>query len=887
VDFVSLPAAQEAGIAPLSELPYSTRVLAEHILRTESPAEAREQLRHLVAAATGTATSPDAAPGAARGTVALRPRRVLLQDSSGIPVLADLVVLRETVAAAEGDPDLVSPRIGMDLVVDHALEVDEYGHAGAAERNLALERERHADRYRFLDRVAGRIPRLRVVPPGLGICHQLNLEVLAQLVCLGESVDGRRLAGFDSVLGTDSHTTMINALGVAGWGVGGIEATAAALGQPVTFPAPEVVGVRLSGRLGDGALATDVALRLAEVLRALGVVGRVVEFTGPAVATLTVGDRATIANMAPEYGATMAFFPPDRATLDYLRATGRSEEHVALAEAFLTAQGMLATPDSPGPRFATVVHLDLGSVGRSMAGPSRPHQRLGLQQLADGAGGRPPEGTGPEGTGPEGRRPCDGDIVIAAITSCTNTSNPRAMAAAGLLARNAVARGMTVPPWVKTSLAPGSHSASQMLADTGLQESLDRLGFQVVGHGCATCMGNSGPLADGVEEEITAREVAVSAVLSGNRNFPGRVHPRVPAAYLASPPLVVAAALAGSVRVDLERDPLGLDDAGRPVLLHELWPSAQEIDGVLETPEASAALGAAAHLLPVVARVPDGSGGSNDDAAAPAGGRAPLWGEVSGSIRRPPFADLTAAGFTQVGTVHGDLFGARQLLRLGDGVTTDDISPVARITPDSAAGRWLTEQGVAADRLGSFSSRRLNHDVMLRGGFANHRLRNALTPGHPGGFTRVFPENDVVPVHEAAARYRHRGEPVVVVAGASYGAGSARDWAAKVTRLLGVRAVLAVGFERIHRTNLVALGVLPLQIDAKTAASLDGSETIDLIGMDAGSLPGGTVTVRIHGGDGVVTEVTALTRIDTPTEAAWLRSGGLIPFLVAHALPQE
>ncbi|PZH20299.1 aconitate hydratase AcnA [Streptomyces sp. NTH33] len=871
VDFVSLPAAQEAGAGPLSKLPYSSRILAEHILRTESPAEAREQLRHLVAAATDITTLP--------GTVALRPQRVLLQDASGIPVLADLVVLRETVAAAGGDPALVAPRIGMDLVVDHALEVDEYGHAGAAARNLRLERERHADRYQFLDQVAERIPRLRVVPPGLGICHQLNLEVLAQVVCLGEPANGRRLAGFDSVLGTDSHTTMINALGVAGWGVGGIEATAAVLGQPVTFPAPQVVGVRLSGRLGEGALATDIALRLAEMLRAIGVVGRVVEFTGPAVGTLTVGDRATIANMAPEYGATMAFFPSDRATLAYLRATGRPEQHVALAEAFLTAQGMLATPGAPEPRFATTVDLDLSSVGRSMAGPARPHQRLRLDQV--------PAGTGSPRTDAARARTRlrDGDIVIAAITSCTNTSNPRAMAAAGLLARNAVARGMAVPPWVKTSLAPGSHSASRMLAGTGLQEALDRLGFHVVGHGCATCMGNSGPLSGDTEEEIVARDVAVAAVLSGNRNFPGRVHPRVPAAYLASPPLVVAAALAGSVLVDLERDPLGFDAAGRPVHLHELWPSAQEIDSLVESPVARAALGAAARLLPVAPHVPTDSPHFTESlhSADSTGERGRLWGDVSGSIRRPPFADLAAAGFGQVGTVHGDLLGARQLLLLGDGVTTDDISPVSRIAPDSAAGRWLLERNVAPDQLGSFSSRRLNHDVMLRGGFANHRLNNRLTPGHPGGLTRVFPEGNIVPVHEAAARYRRRGEPVVVVAGASYGAGSARDWAAKVTRLLGVRAVLAAGFERIHRTNLVALGVLPLQIDPQTVTSLSGSETLDLIGMDAGSVPGGTVTVRIHRGNGVVDEVIARARIDTPTEAGWLRSGGLIPGLVAEA----
>ncbi|MGW1023910.1 aconitate hydratase AcnA [Streptomyces sp. NPDC002577] len=857
VDHVSLPAAEEAGAGPLSTLPYSSRVLVEHILRTESAADAREQVRSVAAAATGTAAAP--------GTVALRPRRVLLQDASGIPVLADLVVLQETVAGAGGDPAGVAPRIRMDLVVDHALEVDHYGHDDAAARNLQLERERHADRYRFLDWAAGRLPGLRVVPPGLGICHQLNLEVLADLVSLGEPDGGRRLAGFDSVLGTDSHTTMINSLGVVGWGVGGIEATAAVLGQPVAFPAPEVVGVRLSGRLPEGALATDIALRLTEELRRVGVVGSIVEFTGQGVETLAVGDRATIANMAPEYGATMAFFPPDAATLAYLRATGRSAQHVEMAEAFLTAQGMLATPGSPEPRFARTLDLDLGSVGRSMAGPARPQQRLPLAEVPSSAP-VPVRNRAQEGE----RRLRDGDIVIAAITSCTNTSNPRAMAAAGLLARNAVARGLTVPPWVKTSLTPGSHSASRMLADSGLQKSLDQLGFQVAGHGCATCMGNSGPLAAGVEEQVAAGDLAVAAVLSGNRNFPGRIHPRVSASYLASPPLVVAAALAGSVQVDLENEPLGVDSAGRPVHLRELWPPAQEIDGLVDGPATGAALSAAAQLLPA----PQSRAGSADDSGY-------AWDGVSGAIRRPPFADLAAAGFGQVGTVRGDLVGARQLLLLGDGVTTDDISPVSRIDPESTAGRWLIEQGVAPDRLGSFSSRRLNHDVMLRGGFANHRLQNRLTPGRPGGLTRVFPEGDVVPVHEAAARYRDRCEPVVVVAGASYGAGSARDWAAKVTRLLGVRAVLASGFERIHRTNLVALGVLPLQIDAEAVATLDGSETLDLFGMDAGAVPGGTVRVRIRRGGTVVGEVAARARVDTATEVAWLRSGGLIPGLVA------
>jgi aconitate hydratase len=726
----------------------------------------------------------------------------------------------------------------MDLVVDHALEVDHAGSADAAERNLRRERERHRDRLEFLEWAAGRLPGLRVVPPGVGICHQLNLEVLARVVHLAEP----GLAAFDSVLGTDSHTTMINGLSVVGWGVGGIEATAAAMRHPVAIPVPEVVGVRLVGALPAGVLATDVALRLTADLRGIGVLGAVVEFCGPALAALPVPDRATIANMAPEYGATMAYFPPDEATLAYLALTGRPEDQVALARDYLRVQGLL-TADVPEPEFGRVIELDLGTVGRSMAGPSRPAERRDLGEVAARARETPAQ---------RASAVRDGDVVIAAITSCTNTSNPRAMVAAGLLARNARRRGLTSATWVKTSLTPGSRSATALLADTGLQASLDELGFQVAGHGCATCMGNSGPLPAEIERDVAAG-VQVAAVLSGNRNFPGRVHPSITASYLASPPLVVAAAIAGSVRVDLATEPLGHDDAGAPVHLVDVWPSDAEIEELV----AGAAWRVPA-ALPVV--TPDHRAVADF-----------AWQGESGMIRRPPFADLASEPI-------GDVRGARPLLLLGDGVTTDDISPVGRITPDSAAGRWLRERAVT--ELGSFAGRRLNHDVMVRGGFANPRLVNRLAPDAPGGWTTVYPEREVVPVHKAAARYAAARTPVVVVAGDSYGAGSARDWAAKVTRLLGVRAVLAVGFERIHRTNLVAMGVLPVRVGADLVALLTGEEILDVLVEQDG------VTVIVHRDGEVVGRAAAVADVRTAAEAEWLRAGGLLPHLVASALLQ-
>jgi aconitate hydratase len=846
VDHYSLGLAEEHGAGPISSLPWSLRTLVENLLRHQDhEAVTAGHVRAVTARDTSAA-------------IPFLPGRVLLQDASGIPVLADLVTLQER-ARADGLPvDRLTPVLPLDLVVDHALEVDESATPTAAARNTELEFTRHEARYRFLRWAQDRLPGLRVIPPGVGICHQLNLEVLAPVVTTQETAGGP-VAALDCLVGTDSHTTMINALSVTGWGVGGIEATAAALGQPLFLRVPRVVGVRLEGALPAGVFASDLALTLAERLRRLDVVGAVVEFFGPGLSTLSVPDRATVANMAPEYGATMAWFPSDDRTLNYLAATGRSRAHVGSVEQYLRAQNLFHTSASPAPEFDTVVPLDLGTVRTVLAGPSRPHQ---LRTPAEVTATDHPDGPGRCGSAGERQ---DGDLAIAAITSCTNTSNPRSLIAAGLLARNAVAAGLRVQPWTKTSFTPGSRAAADLLAAAGLQEPLDELGFAVAGFGCGTCMGNSGPLLPDVAESARESQARLAAVLSGNRNFPGRVHPDVAHAYLASPAMVVAYALLGHVRADPQHEPLGSRPDGSPVRLTDLWPTDDEIDDLVVRHE-GASLGRSATLplfTPEWQRM------------RPVQGATYEWEGEAGTIRRPPFADpeLTRPVITS------DLTGARALLVLGDGVTTDHISPVARILPDSAAGAWLKARGVAAGELGTFSSRRLNHEVMVRGGFANSRLENRLTPDMPGGWTRTEPGAPAVPVHEAAEHWAARDVPTVVVAGQSYGAGSARDWAAKVTRLLGVRAVLARSFERIHRTNLVAMGVLPVEWERPGSLLLDGSETFDVLGLENLSA-GAELTVVVRRGDTVVDRSEALCRVDTDVEVAWLRAGGLLGHLV-------
>ncbi|MBH0122335.1 aconitate hydratase AcnA [Rhodococcus sp. CX] len=845
--YYSLAAAEANGAGPVGELPWSLKTLVEGVLRNQGHPEALPE--HVLALTRRDETA----------AVPFFPGRVLFQDASGIPVLADIVTLLERAESDGIDASAFRPSLPLDLVVDHALEVDEHGHASAAGRNIDLEYMRHHDRYRFLRWAQERIPGLRVVPPGVGICHQLNLEVLAPVVTTTES-DGLRVAALDALVGTDSHTTMINALGVTGWGVGGIEATAAALGQALMIRVPRVVGVELTGRLAPGVLASDLALTLAERLRAVNVVGAIVEFHGDGLGSLSVPDRATVANMAPEYGATMAWFPADRRTLDYLSTTGRSPEQVRLAEQYLTAQGLLHTASSPVPRFETTLRIDLSSITTTLAGPSRPHEALSLSEV--------PASRGESGSHSDdgASRSRSGDVAIAAITSCTNTSNPRALVTAGLLARNAVEAGLAAAPWTKTSLTPGSRAAADLLESSGLQAHLDRLGFHVTGFGCGTCMGNSGPLPPAPAGSDTTPD---TAVLSGNRNFTGRIHPDVTHAYLASPALVVAYALAGNVRVDLSAEPLGHAEDGSPVTLADLWPDEQEIDALLAEHEA-AALGRGADRALTTDRW--------EQLEYPHGEHY-RWDGETGSIRRPPFTDTELT----VPAIHGDLH-ARPLLVLGDAVTTDHISPVARVLPDSAAGRWLVERGVDERALGTFSSRRLNHDVMVRGGFANTRLHNFLAPDREGGWTRISPEQPPVPVHVAAEHHREHGTPVVVVAGELYGAGSARDWAAKVTRLLGVRAVLARSFERIHRTNLVALGVLPIQWDGPAPEEFDGSEEISVLGLD----DLGTsrdVAVRVTRAGEIRWEGTALARLDTPLEYEWLRAGGLFGHLLATRSP--
>ncbi len=847
--YVSLRHAEVAGAGPLSQLPYSLRVLAEHLLRRE---DGRSITRGDIEA-----LGQWVGRGSSTHSVSLYPARILMQDSAGIPVLADLTALDEAVRDSGGNPASVAPRLPMDMVVDHAVEVDEWASSQAMAVNLGKEFERHGDRYRFLKWAAGRFPGLRVAPPGVGICHQLNLEVIAELV-RGEFLeDGSTLAGFDSVLGTDSHTTMVNGLSVFGWGVGGIEAMAALLGEPVVMRIPEVVGVRLNGQLRPGAQATDLALALTAELRKRDLVQKFVEFCGAGLDALSVPDRATVANMAPEYGATMGYFPPDAQTIDYLRGTGRSEANVARAETFLRAQGIFRDTGSPEPTFTDIIDFDLGSVGAIVAGPSRPHQKNTLSEVPATL---PRRGSS--------ARLDEGSVVIAAITSCTNTSNPRALLAAGLLARNAVARGLKVPSWTKTSFAPGSRVASQLLADSGLQDSLDRLGFQVVGHGCTTCMGNSGPLPSEVQSAISERGLSVSAVLSGNRNFEGRIHPAVRQSYLASPALVVAYALAGTMNIDLSRDLVGTDTSGQPVTLANLWPSVDEVEDCLQRSNQPTRFleNRQAWLVGTPAW----------DALEPLDSERYPWEGEAGFIRKPPFLDIEL----REPQLLGDLTGARPLVVLHDGTTTDHISPVSRIPPDSAAGRWLLEHGVAAARHGSYSARRLNHDVMLRGGFANPRLRNLLVPGIEGGLTRLLPGDEVMPIHEAAADYRRRAIPAIVIAGSGYGAGSARDWAAKVTRLLGVRAVIARSFERIHRANLIAFGVLPLQYGPEITFALDGSEQFDILGLPDALRPGGLVELVVRKGYDV-RHVWLQCRIDTDVEAQWLRAGGVLAKVIS------
>ncbi|WP_337997543.1 aconitate hydratase AcnA [Oleispirillum naphthae] len=868
----SLKAAEQNGLPDVSRLPYSLKVLLENALRHED--------NHAVTVADIVSLATWPRHRHPSGEIAFHPVRILMPDSSGLPLLADLAAMRDAMRALGGDPARINPVIPAHLVVDHSVNVDFAGSADALARNKKQEYQRNGERYGFLKWAEGSYRNFKVVPPGSGICHQINLEYLAQVVWTGRDADGRETACPDSLLGMDSHTPMVNSLGVFGWGVGGIEAAAALLGQPVSVAIPEVVGCRLVGKPRPGLTATDIVLTVTQVLRRMGVVQKFVEFWGDGVSHLSLTDRAPISNMAPEYGATMGFFPIDRQTIDFLALSGRDPEQIALVESYARAQGLWRDADTPEPVFSDVVEVDLSAIEPSMAGPRRPQDRVPLTQVSqtvaqtvaqfrgvDASAAFPP--TAPESGAMAAIS--DGDIAIAAITSCTNSSNPSVVLAAGLIARNARARGLTAKPWVKTSLAPGSQVVAAYLERSGLQKPLDELGFQVVGFGCTTCLGNSGPLSAAVSREITEKDLMVAAVTSSNRNFEGRVHPQCRMAFLASPPLVVACAIAGTLRRDLLTEPLGADPEGKPVFLADIWPSPEEISEALRdavTPDL---------YRRSYADVFDG--GAEWDALSATGGVTFAWDPQSTYILQPPFFGET----TPEPAKPVDIVGARPLLMLGDSITTDHISPVGAITPDSAAGRYLIDQGVEPADFNSFSGRRVNHHVMMRGGFANIRLKNEMAPGTEGGFTRLMPEGSVVDVYDAAAAYRAAGVPLVVVAGKEYGAGSSRDWAAKVTRLLGVRAVIAESFERIHRSNLICMGVLPLQFPegvTRTTLGLTGCEVFDIAGLTEIRRPGGTLLCRIRRPGEAEGTVTLQVRLDTAYEVDYWRNGGILDYVL-------
>ena len=849
-------------------LPLAHKILLENLLRHEDgDTVTAQQIDDLVRGRDG-------------AVIAFFPSRVFLHDTNGVPVLTDLAALRDALAAAGGDPDRVSPRVRSELTVDHSIATEFAGRSDALAANVELEYARNAERYRFL-KWGQRLDGLRVVPPGSGIMHQINLEYLAGVV---ERRDGWAFP--DTCAGTDSHTTMVNGLGVLAWGVGGIEAEAVLLGQPLGLVVPRVVGVELTGRLGPGVTATDLVLTVTERLRAHGVVGRFVEFTGDAVARLPLAHRATVANMCPEYGATTALFPIDAVTLDYLRLSGRSAEQVSAVETYAKEQGLWHEPGRP-VRYDELLRIDLTEITASLAGPRRPQDRVPLVEAAKRARAEVRELTAGRSGSAEGgvwelaagrTSPADGGVpdgavAIAAITSCTNTSNPHAVVAAGLLARNARARGLLARAWVKTSFAPGSRTVTDYLTRAGLTEPLDELGFQLVGYGCMTCIGNSGPLKPEVAEAVTQRGVAVAAVLSGNRNFDGRINNEVALNYLASPPLVVAYALAGSITHDLLTEPLGIGVDGEAVLLADLWPEDAEVDAVVRRHVGT-------ELFHTAYR--DLFAGDERWAAVPAATGALFdWPSASTYLRRPPFLD----GVPDEAPGSIDIHGARVLAVLGDSVTTDHLSPAGRIPAASVAGRYLTALGETD--LNTYASRRGNFEVMVRGAFTNPRLRNQLVPSAAGGRTRDFTrDGQVTDIHEAAGRYAAAGVPLVVLAGFDYGAGSSRDWAAKGTALLGVRAVLARSFERIHRSNLVQMGVLPLQFQPGEHAEslgLDGTETYDLFGVTeaaaAAGRPDALVTVRAHRADGPVVEFHALSRLDTPLDATHHAHGGILPFI--------
>jgi aconitate hydratase len=872
VTIYSLIALEKRGFPAVPRLPYSLKILLENLMRNEDG-------RYVKQADIEALANWDVKSKALR-EISFMPARVLLQDFTGVPCVVDLAAMRDGIVRLGGDPNRVNPLQPVELVIDHSVQVDYFGQKDAFDLNAELEFFRNKERYAFLRWGQNAFRNFRVVPPDTGIVHQINLEYLARVVMTGDSVDGT-LAFPDTLVGTDSHTTMVNGLGVVGWGVGGIEAEAAMLGQPSSMLIPPVLGVNLTGRLPEGTTATDLVLTITERLRKHGVVGKFVEFYGPGLEHLTLADRATIGNMCPEYGATIAIFPIDAMTIDYLKMSGREGNRIDLVETYARAQGLYRDKTSPDPLYTETIDVDLNAIEPSLAGPKRPQDRVPLKSAKESfaaalpgmmvtkkaAGG----GTATAVAAPPQTAVEHGSVVIAAITSCTNTSNPSVMIGAGLVAKKAVEKGLSRKPWVKTSLAPGSKVVTDYLKAAGLDKCLDQLGFNLVGYGCTTCIGNSGPLPDDVSAAIEADGLVVASVLSGNRNFEGRVQQQVRANYLASPPLVVAYALVGTMNVDITTEPLGTGKDGKPVYLRDIWPTQAELQQTMLSAVSSEQF----HK-----QYSDVFKGDPrwQKLEVPTGNRF-VWDPASTYVRNPPFLESVGAQPEPLQNVTG----ARVLALLGDSITTDHISPAGAIKKDSPAGKYLMEHGVQPQDFNSYGARRGNHEVMMRGTFANTRLRNQVAPGTEGGFTTYFPESGVMPIYDAAMKYKAAGIPLVVIAGKEYGSGSSRDWAAKGTLLLGVKAVIAESFERIHRSNLVNMGVLPLQFQSgQSAASigLTGREIYTIDGIEEGLKPGATIPVHAGDGNGRSIAFNVLVRIDTPEELVSFKHGGILPYVL-------
>lgn len=872
--YFNLQSLEEQGLGKISKLPFSIKVLLEAAVRQfDGRAITREHVKQIAGWSEGRDETKE---------IPFIPARIVLQDFTGVPVVVDLAAMRDTVKKAGGDPKRINPLVPVDLVIDHSVMVDAFGSPEALEYNMKVEFERNEERYRFLRWAQTAFDNFRAVPPATGIVHQVNLEYLAS-VAATKTVNGETFVFPDSLVGTDSHTTMINGLGVVGWGVGGIEAEAGMLGQPLYFVAPEVIGFKLTGCLAEGATATDLALTVTQMLRKKGVVGKFVEFYGPGLSNISLADRATVANMAPEYGATIGYFPVDRETLSYMRSTGRSDEQIALVEAYYKTQGMFRADDTEDPVFTDLIELDLGTVVPSLAGPKRPQDRIELTAMKESFNNiiRMPIDKGGYGLSEEKIaqsvpvKHADGSsselktgaVVIAAITSCTNTSNPSVMVGAGLLAKKAVERGLKKPGYVKSSLTPGSLVVTEYLQKAGLIEPLEALGFHVAGYGCATCIGNSGPLPEEVSAAIADTDMTVAAVLSGNRNFEGRVHAQVKANYLASPPLVVAYALAGTVNIDLQNDPIGYDGNNQPVYLKDIWPSSAEIKEAI-----------AASLSPdMFRRKYEHVFTQNErwNAIPVPQGELYEWDEQSTYIQNPPFFEKIGDGLSDIANIRS----ARVLALLGDSVTTDHISPAGNISPSSPGGSYLSEHGVERKDFNSYGSRRGNHEVMMRGTFANIRIRNQVAPGTEGGVTKYLLSDEVMSIYDASMKYQANGQNLVVIAGKEYGTGSSRDWAAKGTYLLGVKAVIAESFERIHRSNLVGMGVLPLQFQEGTSwktLGIDGTETFDIAGLSNDVKPGQELTVTATRQDGSTFQFPVIARLDSMVDVDYYYNGGIL-----------